>query len=44
MEEEGVKLNLGNDVPQDMASFDSAYLSPTYPQIHQYGIRWGKVV
>ena len=28
MEEEGVKLNLGNDVPQDMASFDSAYLSP----------------
>ena len=28
MEEEGVQLNLGNDVPQDMASFDSAYLSP----------------
>ncbi|HEY0196743.1 MAG TPA: Mur ligase family protein [Methanobacterium sp.] len=31
MEEEGVKLNLGNDIPQDVASFDSVYLSPNIP-------------
>ncbi len=32
MEEEGVKLNLGQDIPDGIASFDSAYLSPTIPQ------------
>lgn len=31
MEEEGVKLNLGNDIPRDVASFDSVYLSPNIP-------------
>jgi UDP-N-acetylmuramoylalanine--D-glutamate ligase len=31
MEKEGVELSLGNDIPQDMAGFDSAYLSPNIP-------------
>lgn len=31
MEEEGVGLKLGQDIPQDIASFESAYLSPTIP-------------
>lgn len=31
MEEEGVGLKLGQDIPQDITNFESAYLSPTIP-------------
>lgn len=31
IEEEGVKLDLGQDVPEGMAVFDSAYVSPNIP-------------
>ncbi|MBM4240244.1 MAG: UDP-N-acetylmuramoyl-L-alanine--D-glutamate ligase [Euryarchaeota archaeon] len=32
MEEEGVKLSLGSDIPEELENFDQVYISPTIPR------------